>query len=325
MKMTLPILNINGHYCLDSGDVLMRPKQKTKQTQIGFTLVEMLTALAVIAVLLALLIPALNMVQKKAQTVKQRGQFHAIEVGLEAFRADWGDYPPSEYNLGYYGNGGIAPFRLAEALIGRDGLGFHPSSQFREGGLADLDGDGVIDDQVYQASTANNLAARKGPYLELETANAVRIREIYGSVAAGALDDTYVLADAFTKKMRVTGKEFGMPILYYRAHTDRIDNDPAPNWEPASLTFWATNTYDLNDSYCNNSGILGINVPFQSTSAQHPLWNCGSDVAAARLFYGAIANPNFTSPARPYRANSFLLHSAGPDGLYGTPDDMFNF
>ena len=28
---------------------------------------------------------------------------------------------------------------------------------------------------------------------------------------------------------------------------------------------------------------------------------------------------------QPYNANSFLLISPGPDGLYGTPDDIRNF
>lgn len=305
----------------------MRPKQKTKQTQIGFTLVEMLTALAVIAVLLALLIPALNMVQKKAQTVKQRGQFHAIEVGLEAFRADWGDYPPSEYALNYGIQGDTAPFtcaaqRLAEALVGRDGLGFHKSSVFRARGLADVDGDGAIDGSVYHANinmpyetAANNLAARKGPYLELETANAVQINQYF---SPGMIDDTYVLADAFPKKMTRSGKECGMPILYYRANTSQIGNNPLHD-------DWDYNTYNLNDSYCDGQGIIRRPIPFQSSEPAHPLADCWSDERAANYFYGMIKNPNFTSPERPYRANSFLLHSAGPDGLYGTPDDMFNF
>ncbi len=322
----------------------MRPKQKTKQTQIGFTLVEMLTALAVIAVLLALLIPALNMVQKKAQTVKQRGQFHAIEVGLEAFRADWGDYPPSEYALNYGIQGDTAPFtcaaqRLAEALVGRDGLGFHKSSVFRARGLADVDGDGILDpvpqtpiapgiyNGIYSATdrfttssgnyqtAAENLLSRRGPYLELETANAVRFNQYFNP---GMIDNTYVLADAFPKKMTLSGKECGMPILYYRANTSQIGNNPS------SLN-WGANTYNLNDSYCDGQGIIRRPIPFQSSEPAHPLANCENDERAANYFYGMIKNPNFTSPERPYRANSFLLHSAGPDGLYGTPDDMFNF
>lgn len=315
----------------------MRPLKKTQQTA-GFTLAEMLTTLAIIGVLLALLIPALSMVEKKAKTVKQRAQFHAIEVGLEAFRSDWGDYPPSEWSTAYGDLSGNSPYtcasqRLAEALIGRDGLGFHPLSQFRAGGRADLDGDSSIDpvtdpQTLYSPETGftsstgtvsqtgpENRAARKGPYLELETANATMLSNYYN--LSGILDDTYVLADAFAKKMTRSGLELGMPILYYRAHTDRIGNSPI-------RADWPTNTYDLNDSYCNGAGLIFKNVPFQSTSRYHPLHDCDDEEVANR-FYGRILNPNFTSPARPYRANSFLLHSAGPDGLYGSPDDMFNF
>jgi prepilin-type N-terminal cleavage/methylation domain-containing protein len=71
-------------------------KRKTNKIRVGFTLVELLTTLAVIGVLLGLLIPALNMVSKTATKVKQKAQFHAIGTALETFRNDYGDYPPSE-------------------------------------------------------------------------------------------------------------------------------------------------------------------------------------------------------------------------------------
>ena len=86
-------------------------KRKTNTSRVGFTLVELLTTLAVIGILLGLLIPALNMVGKTATKVKQKAQFHAIGTALEAFRNDYGDYPPSEWdndatdgNGVYYGN-----------------------------------------------------------------------------------------------------------------------------------------------------------------------------------------------------------------------------
>ena len=51
-------------------------------------------------------------------------------------------------------------------------------------------------------------------------------------------------------------------------------------------------------------------------------------------FTNSILNPNFPRDltalpnpiyGRPYRADSFILQSAGPDGIYGTPDDIYNF
>lgn len=303
----------------------MRAWKQIPRAQIGFTLTEMLTALAVIAVLLALLIPALTMVQKKALVVKQRAQFHAIEVALEAFRSDWGDYPPSEYST-KYGTGSVASFRLAEALIGGDGLGFHPNSVFYQDYLFDQNGDGTFSptEVVYHAATdmswetaEQNRAARKGPYLELETANAVKLRDLYGTNTGFLSREMFVLADAFSKKMRATGKEAGMPILYYRANVSQIGMDPV-------RANWSNNTYNLQDSYAAGGGIISLTVPFQSSKTVHDLHEDAAD-DSVNWFYKMIANPNFTSPPRPYRANSFLLQSAGPDGLYGTPDDLFNF
>jgi hypothetical protein len=43
------------------------------------------------------------------------------------------------------------------------------------------------------------------------------------------------------------------------------------------------------------------------------------------LFYKETWNQNVQVPGnRPYRADSYILMSAGFDGLYGTKDDVFN-
>ena len=285
----------------------------------GFTLVELLTTLAVIGVLLGLLIPALNQVGKMAANVKQKAQFHAIGTALEAFRNDYGDYPPSTWN-GSVPNITTASHNLAEALVGRDGLGFHPRSEFLSDGMADVNGDGAneliydavngIDVLGYLETPAENLAARKGPYLELENANAVLLQNL--SVNRPNLDqEGYVLVDMYKQvKNAATGKEVGMPILYYKANKLKIGNEPYPT----SPKTWADNTFNLNDSFCGSLGFIG------------GIGHYGGDVLSnASIFYNAIANPNFTSPPRPYRAESFILQSAGPDGLYGTADDVFNF
>ncbi|MBM4104447.1 MAG: type II secretion system protein, partial [Planctomycetes bacterium] len=109
----------------------------------GFTLLEMLTAMAIIAVMIGLLLPAIGKIQTVAMVVKQRSQFNAIGTALEAFRSDssWNDYPPSTYTDAAGAETGSADYtgaqKLAEALIGWDGLGFHPQSQWRSDGLQD--------------------------------------------------------------------------------------------------------------------------------------------------------------------------------------------
>jgi hypothetical protein len=159
-----------------------------------------------------------------------------------------------------------------------------------------------------------NLATRKSPYLELESANAVKFSNIY---ADSPLPDSYVLADMYKQvKHRMTGKQIGMPILYYKANKLGVGNDP-------DSSKWFQNTYNAYDT-CNALGIVSRTTPFDGTA--HPLFVETQTNNTANLFYSKIQNPNFPGPpARPYRAESFLLHSAGEDGLYGTMDDMFNF
>jgi prepilin-type N-terminal cleavage/methylation domain-containing protein len=48
----------------------------------GFTIVEMLTTIAIIAILVSLLLPALNMVRRAAAMVKQKAQFNSIGFAL---------------------------------------------------------------------------------------------------------------------------------------------------------------------------------------------------------------------------------------------------
>lgn len=285
----------------------MQTKNKTIR---AFTLVEILTTVAIIGILLAVLIPALNQVGKSALVVKQRAQFHTIEMGLEAFRGDIGDYPPSAWDTGTYGQYSASQ-RLAEAIIGRDGFGFHPRSQFRADGNGYNDLGALVPlyaPVVNLTADPDNLAARKGPYLELESANAVTLSAIYTDAVRGSLVDSFILADSFrTVKHRVTGKKTGMPILYYKADRTKTSH---------SDTTTDDNTYNVYDSIGDLSAGGGI--------ATKP-----SGIHQLRLetgkFYRRTQNPNFTSPPRPYRAESFILHSAGPDGIYGTPDDIFNF
>jgi hypothetical protein len=47
--------------------------------------------------------------------------------------------------------------------------------------------------------------------------------------------------------------------------------------------------------------------------------------AATPPVIGYIQDPKVTARPWPYRPDSYLLISAGADGLYGTPDDICNF
>jgi prepilin-type N-terminal cleavage/methylation domain-containing protein len=306
----------------------------------GFTLVEVLAAVAIIAILISLIIPALSMVQRSADMAKQRAQFHSIEIAIEAFRADFGDYPRS-VDTGLMVQAYPGAMKLAEAVIGQDGFGFHPGSEFTNDGQADWYGNDGFPEPLYlpdvegyidslplltndekNALKKENLTMRKGPYLELETANAVKIRDIYSDLGIDGLQlvsvrDRFVLCDMFgLVKNNATGKRTGMPILYYRANTSNFKHDPADySAQPDE------NIYDYRD----NQKIIDLTVLWERT-VLNPMRSNNTELDGPSLFYKETLNPNFaTPPMRPYRADSFILLSAGPDGEYGTADDVFNF
>lgn len=311
---------------------------KRTQHNNAFTIVELLTVMAVIALLIGLLVPALALVKDRAKDIQQRAQFHAISAGLEMFKADFGDYPESNDNS-------LAPVKsatnanandvytgankLAEAMVGMDYLGFHPSSDFRADGrntIVNRNNVTVPDELIYHAGTnipdwetsIENIQARRGPYVELENANAFRMNEVYtGDIApfVNPWQGEYpmVLCDVYSRKRGgIGGKKTGTPILYYRARTHNTLQDSRAGTDVA----FNSSIYNFRD----NLNMLYLGMP--DNRLDHALVDVGDEF---ENFDEMIINKNVQAIRRPYRAGSFILWSAGKDGSFGTADDIFNF
>jgi hypothetical protein len=241
----------------------------------------------------------------------QKAQFHAIEVGLDLFKSEYGTLPASSDNetitfpteLGNDSHTYLGANKLAEGMVGMDLMGFHPNSFLRSDGLNVISGSIT---QVY-AGTPDNLAERTGPFVDLEIANAYRLEDIFEDV--GSFNgSSLVLCDVFEKE-RHSGKRTGMPILYFRARSNYTEQDYTDGIE------------DDIYYYPDNQALLHLGSAEDQT-IQHPLNDGTNDW---QDFESMILNPNITVVKRPYRSDTFILVSAGHDGLYGTDDDIFNF
>ncbi|MDT8300854.1 MAG: type II secretion system protein [Sedimentisphaerales bacterium] len=276
-----------------------------KRKRTGFTIVELLAALGIIALMVSLLIPALNVVRNKAKETKQRAQFMTINLALEAFKNDYGDYPPSDWTPAQFTGDYCGAQKLAEALIGWDLLGFHPKSDFRSNGRNDNL------DYIYDVNNPVYFDQRKGPYLELATTSAFRLGNfsafypgLYNNTAPLA-PNTFVLCDVFgnNKVTLSNGKtaKAGAPILYYRANSS------------------GKTIYEIYNALDNDAI---VNVKQTADAKIHALADPGGNY---QYFYNYILDPKITARPWPYRPDSYILISAGADGLYGTGDDVHNF
>ena len=98
-----------------------------------------------------------------------------------------------------------------------------------------------------------------------------------------------------------------MPILYYKADTSKTAHDVNDPNNPENI-------YDYRD----NHALLALGVPGKPEQS-HPLYE------NPKLFYEMTRNYRAAKTSTPVRADTYILLSAGWDGLYGTKDDIPNF
>jgi prepilin-type N-terminal cleavage/methylation domain-containing protein len=69
----------------------------------GFTLIEIMIAIAIIAILAGLLLPTINRARAKARESAAKQAMSAIAMALDKYRDDFGRYPPHDKAMGKYG------------------------------------------------------------------------------------------------------------------------------------------------------------------------------------------------------------------------------
>lgn len=284
----------------------------------AFTMVELLTVLVIIAILVALLIPAVAMVRNMAKETQQKAQLTTIEMALTAFRNDYGDYPQSSWDRppGDY----CGAQKLSEALVGWDLMGFHPKSAWRADGEGKNSRDETYDpdknrDDNPNDGTPDTLKERKGPYLELATTNVFRLNQLFDDTGTRLAEDTFVLCDVFGAR-RITlaaGNivKAGTPILYYRANTSSKDHITNPQYDKRIYNV-LDNRFLVELKKVTTAGTADEVHPLEDNSNRY------------KAFYDFITDTKVEVPW-PHRPDSYILITAGVDGLYGTSDDIRNF
>lgn len=307
----------------------------------GFTIVELLTVMSVIIILIGLLVPALNKVKQFAKEVRQRAQFHSIDVAMELFETENDGYPDSD-ELDNDSQPYCGAMKLAEAMVGQDLLGFHRDAVFNADFMNALNTRQLYQNPPTATIDPEDEKARMGPYLQLENANATRLTPYVDATtgideagiwnSASDVDPftneyTFVLCDVYTRQMQ-SGYKVGMPILYYKAD---LNGDRNPNRVNDDNEDVDGRIYKHED----NDDLVTLVNPWNGLNGTHPMASTGYTKNASLgrpweglpdSFYWQINNDDIPiQNGRPYKSDSYILLSAGFDGLYGTRDDIYNF
>jgi len=333
-----------------------------KNARKAFTLVELLTVIAIIALLISILLPSLNKARQQARRTSVQAYFHAISAGLEMFRNDQGSYPRSNgtkmqnaapddpYKAGTpqrmnvaktstdsfqendsgtitcQNRNGIVEAQgshlLAEAMLGRDLLGYDPVGSY-DGGPG------------YTRWDPNNV--RVGPYIDPDTATSATVFEDARAATVGDVPIRDRSASTPFKTLRFLVDQFESPILYYRANPQT-----QPSWSAhVNSKVGQPEIYDPNDNYVfTRKTIAPANSYIPDSLPRHWLYDMAGPASSGNYptpgFYDFIQDKR-TSRAtgwvpgqpggvmRPYNPDTYLLISAGPNGIWGDNDDVRNW
>jgi hypothetical protein len=264
----------------------------------GFSIERVLLVVFLIVLVISIILSSIPHRPKLyTYVVKQKAYFHSIDAGLELFKSEFDRYPPSDA-VDEEGRIYCGAMKLCEAMMGQDLKGIHPGTRFRSDGK---------DDTGHLLYEPNTMRVRKGPYYPVEVAGAYRLKDLYKNT--GPFDgNEYVLCDVYKNVKHIeTGKKVGMPILCYKANTSKTAHDVNDPDNPENI-------YDYKD----NHALIGLGVPGKP-GQKHPLYENPS------IFYKMTRDYDVVEVSKPQKADTFILLSAGMDGLYGTKDDIANF
>ncbi len=323
-----------------------------KQNFKAFTLVELLTVVAIIALLISILVPTVQRAQRQAKEVAIKAQHHGITQGLEMFKSDFGYYPKSlpQANDGVNISTDRSDYssenpevtgahRLAFALMGRDKLGCPAKSgsmgtshslpddasdtapDSLTGWYYSTGPDGNFDSTWEGPSDADwgdpgHKTARKGPYINPEGFSVVEDRTVDNNGYVWLLCDKYnKKKDAITAATQYVNYSM---ILYYKANEDgKYLTDQVDATDTEATGNNSNQIYYVEDNYniTSQKGFKDLGASGSGlTAAEGNFFRFIEDKSAA------IGNYHM-----PHNKESFLLISPGWDGMYGTDDDIVNW
>lgn len=326
-----------------------------KPRRSGFTLVELLTVVAIIALLIGILTPSLQQARNQAKAGKVQAMFGSLDRACEMFNTDLQYYPISSGRNPFEGSStayltGAQWFALQ--MVGADLRGFvSPELANDKPTVANGGGDNIIDHRDWLDWYSLNPVRsykRQGKYVEPDGIAFSPANYKKANSRVGAIPARMTAGSSIWKNDQVPFfvDAFNQPVLYYVANP--YAKDPYSTGSGANLV---QGVYDQSDNayLTGNDNELGA-MPGRN----EPGWDLGGGLPHKMKLFGwdPTGNARDARPPKdtfayatydakifdttqrnnvnrgrvwPHNDKKFLLISAGKDALYGTDDDITNY
>jgi len=318
----------------------------------AFTLIELLTVVAIITLLIGILVPSLSRARDQAKAAASRAILKSLGDGLEMFRNDndaetpGGGYPssamrddPTEEGIQTIGGAQW----LIRYLAGKDSQGYVPRravpQQVRDAAPANWEQKGWYDLEPGPDNADLAPFDRTGPYVDPGQLKLVMPKDIpdfpTNNISTG---DGVVRTGEKTYEQFVAVDNFGFPILYYAANTRQGQRPGTP---VATYNGTERGVYNFSDNAIFTgrcTTFCDVQPPDYGGGTEHPLEYFGQydppqidkyDEDPKTFPYLIMDREAYEKSERkiavPVRRDSFIMISPGRDGLYGTDDDVRNF
>ena len=324
----------------------------------AFTLIELMVVVAIIALLIGILMPALQAARNQARDAKTRALLKNIGEGLQLFRNNHekdfrasNGYPPSAgypkmaAELGLPPRGDIhedsppgtdilyGAHWLPRHLLGKDSQGFvskkavppslkdEPEKWYEPDPLED--GSGPLDrDELY----VNIEGVQLVPTNELQGTFPSDEELIDRELRAPVIVDTY-RRPVLYYVANTRGKAIAQPSLYEGAPDAPPGQDKGIYMHEDNWGFTGKGTDEGEEGFLfslqrHKIEEFGLTRPETIDSKPYSFTFYIHDHAVHKQTHG---DDETKSTVRAVRSDSYLLITAGKDGVYGTPDDVNNF
>ena len=290
----------------------------------GFTLIEILVVVGIIALLVGILLPALGKVQERARMTQTMGLMQEFAKACDAFQQECGRYP------------GLVP----EEILAND-----PQISGTENAMLELMGGGVRKNDV-DTTTYNNFSTASGwvplvftpqnqPPFEVKinvgkigdgpSINGKQYPPFFAPKANDLRPTAGQKGELATIKIPDLMDSWGNPIIFLRAARN-VGPLAGTNGDRAQFIVLddGGTKYGAMDPYLGSDSLGDSSLPQTKAGAQgssiYTLFEDGSDATQKKkLFAQFLRHPGFGDPKLPLSGTprgKYLLISAGKDGIY---------